>query len=134
MGRVLRQILTSRRISHSFRKVLQLGPTNQRGQTKPRMRCAHDEWTNKAIGDEGELGELGRVRRSSDDNSGMSTADLQRASGWVNDHGECLYRYALVRVRKPEVARTWCRSTFSAPCAVTKNSAAARLSGAGSLA
>src|SRR2546423_14643989 len=114
MGRVLRQILTSRRISHSFRKVLQLGPTNQRGQTKPRMRCAHDEWTNKAIGDEGELGELGRVRRSSDDNSGMSTADLQRAFGWVNDHGECLYRYALVRVRKPEVAEDLVQETFLA--------------------
>lgn len=23
---------------------------------------------------------------------------------WVDDHGDCLYRYALVRVRKPEVA------------------------------
>ncbi|PYK35276.1 MAG: hypothetical protein DME58_01700 [Verrucomicrobia bacterium] len=91
-----------------------MGPTNQRGQTKPRMRCAHDEWTNKAIGDEGELGELGRVRRSSDDNSGMSTADLQRASGWVNDHGECLYRYALVRVRKPEVAEDLVQETFLA--------------------
>src|SRR5438270_13327539 len=104
MGRVLRQILTSRRISHSFRKVLQLGPTNQRGQTKPRMRCAHHEWSNKAIGDEGELGELGRVRRSMDGNSGMSAADLQRASGWVIDHAYCLYRYVLVRVRKPDVA------------------------------
>src|SRR5438270_1524404 len=89
MGRVLRQILTSRRISHSFRKVLQLGPTNQRGQTKPRMRCAHDEWTNKAIGDEGELGELGRVRRSSDDNSGMSTADLQRFCASKIDSRSC---------------------------------------------
>src|SRR5438874_11824330 len=110
MGRVLRQILTSRRISHSFRKVLQLEPTNQRGQTKPRMRCADDEWSNKAIGDEGELGE----RRSSDDNSGMSTTDLERASGWVNDHGECLYRYALVRVRKPEVAEDLVQETFLA--------------------
>ncbi len=34
----------------------------------------------------------------------MSATDLQRASSWVDDHGECLYRYALVRVRKPEVA------------------------------
>ena len=23
---------------------------------------------------------------------------------WVDDHGDCLYRYALLRVRNPEVA------------------------------
>ena len=23
---------------------------------------------------------------------------------WVEDHGDCLYRYALVRVRKPDLA------------------------------
>jgi RNA polymerase sigma-70 factor (ECF subfamily) len=35
----------------------------------------------------------------------MSTPDIQAAaSRWVDDHGECLYRYALVRVRRPEVA------------------------------
>ena len=34
----------------------------------------------------------------------MSATDLQSASRCVDDHRECLYRYALVRVRKPEVA------------------------------
>ncbi len=35
----------------------------------------------------------------------MSGSDVRvAASSWVDDHGECLYRYALVRVRKPEVA------------------------------
>ena len=27
-----------------------------------------------------------------------------RALRWVDDHGQCLYRYPLVRARKPEVA------------------------------
>jgi hypothetical protein len=35
----------------------------------------------------------------------MSIVDLHTAaSRWVDDHREGLYRYALVRVRKPKVA------------------------------
>src|SRR5262249_13183465 len=35
----------------------------------------------------------------------MNEIAMQSAAArWVDDHGECLYRYALVRVRRPEVA------------------------------
>ena len=31
---------------------------------------------------------------------------------WVDEHGDCLYRYALARVRKPEVAQDLVQETF----------------------
>jgi|SRR5579885_1746680 RNA polymerase sigma-70 factor (ECF subfamily) len=40
--------------------------------------------------------------------------DGQVASRWVDDHGECLYRYALVRVRKPEIVEDLVQETFLA--------------------
>ena len=37
---------------------------------------------------------------------------------WVEEHGDCLYRYALIRVRKPEVAEDLVQETL---CAAVKN-------------
>lgn len=39
------------------------------------------------------------------------SADPER---WVDDHGDCLYRYALVRVRTPEVAQDLVQEAFLA--------------------
>lgn len=36
--------------------------------------------------------------------SPLSSVPLADAERWVDEHGECLYRFALMRVRKPEVA------------------------------
>ena len=40
-----------------------------------------------------------------------STIDPER---WVDQHGDCLYRYALLRVRRPEVAEDLVQETFFA--------------------
>src|SRR5215471_20789688 len=37
---------------------------------------------------------------------------------WVEEHGDCLYRYALIRVRRPEVAEDLVQETF---CAAVRN-------------
>jgi RNA polymerase sigma-70 factor (TIGR02943 family) len=45
----------------------------------------------------------------------MSSVDVQAAAArWVDQHGECLYRFALMRVRKPEVVEDLVQETFLA--------------------
>src|SRR5437773_9899836 len=45
----------------------------------------------------------------------MNKTDIQAAAArWVDEHGECLYRYALARVRKAEVAEDLVQETFLA--------------------
>jgi Sigma-70 region 2 len=140
MGHVLRQILTTPWILRSLRKVLWVQPTYQRAQTKRAHElCASSMGSPGLCGNAG--GELFAATRiparfaspfatcvchedavdriasqhcASNNQSGMSATDLQRASRWVDDHGECLYRYALVRVRKPEVAEDLVQETFLA--------------------
>src|SRR5215831_4749526 len=55
-----------------------------------------------------------RFRTGGSNTSAMNPAEIQSASRWVDDHGECLYRYALVRVRKPEVAEDLVQETLLA--------------------
>jgi RNA polymerase sigma-70 factor (ECF subfamily) len=44
----------------------------------------------------------------------MSTArtSIANPDRWVDDHGDCLYRYALMRVRRPEVAEDLVQETL----------------------
>jgi RNA polymerase sigma factor (sigma-70 family) len=43
----------------------------------------------------------------------MNRTDIQAtAARWVDEHGECLHRYALARVRKAEVAEDLVQETF----------------------
>jgi len=44
----------------------------------------------------------------------MSAPSIQTEACWVDDHGECVYRYALVHVRKPEMAEDLVQETFLA--------------------
>jgi len=51
---------------------------------------------------------------------------------WVDDHGDCLYRYALLRVRHPEVAEDLVQETLCAAVRVYQVSEEDRPSAAGS--
>lgn len=40
---------------------------------------------------------------------------------WVDEHGDCLYRYALMRLRKPEIAEDLVQETFLAALRAQNN-------------
>ena len=42
-------------------------------------------------------------------------------SRWVDDHGECLYRFALLRVRKPEIAEDLVQDSLLAAVKTVEN-------------
>jgi RNA polymerase sigma-70 factor (ECF subfamily) len=44
----------------------------------------------------------------------FSNSHSASADRWVDEHGDCLYRYALTRVRVPEVAQDLVQDTFLA--------------------
>ena len=46
--------------------------------------------------------------------STANTRPTANPDAWVDDHGDCLYRYALVRVRAPEVAQDLVQEAFLA--------------------
>ena len=55
---------------------------------------------------------------ASDESKSSGNRKLPRpevdADRWVDEHSDCLYRYALVRVRTPEVAQDLVQDTFLA--------------------
>lgn len=54
-------------------------------------------------------GRTGAAPATASDSTSSLDPDL-----WVEDHGDCLYRYALVRVRKPDLAEDLVQETFLA--------------------
>jgi RNA polymerase sigma-70 factor (TIGR02943 family) len=59
-----------------------------------------------------------RPQMASDESKSSGNRKLPRpevdADRWVDEHSDCLYRYALVRVRTPEVAQDLVQDTFLA--------------------
>jgi DNA-directed RNA polymerase specialized sigma24 family protein len=51
---------------------------------------------------------------------------------WVDDHGECLFRFALLRVRRPEVAEDLVQETLCAAVRIHSTFRGKSSSGAGS--
>jgi RNA polymerase sigma-70 factor (ECF subfamily) len=52
--------------------------------------------------------------KSEDSEAGPALTASIDPERWVEEHGDCLYRYALLRVRRPEVAEDLVQETFFA--------------------
>ncbi len=56
-----------------------------------------------------------------DDNSPEGTQPIADPNRWVDEHGECLYRFALMRVRKPEIAEDLVQDSLLAAVRALEN-------------
>jgi RNA polymerase sigma factor (sigma-70 family) len=57
------------------------------------------------------VGSIGKLQQQPSASAKAVAANPER---WVDDHGDCLYRYALVRVRRPEPAEDLVQETLLA--------------------
>ena len=73
-----------------------------------------------------QVGSFATVTKTKPPDSGATTMARESSSkvnpdNWVDQHGDCLYRYALMRVRRPEVAEDLVQETLFAAVRTSAN-------------